>query len=492
MAFTTDDAKKAMPDCSEAEASAWVKTATKAVEDGKTQEQAADLATKFTKNMIAPKEAAPELPLEPAAEPLPAPAKESNRQHHMKALGLSEACSEAADDAARGAYVQASILAIMADESDEPDELAQLQAAYDAMAAWIKSEMATIGTPEDVVEPQPYAEWEAKGHGYAGSVAPMVTDAAELREAAIRRDGTAQIKIISDGWGTSGYYSDELLETQGPAAFKSGCKMYWDHPTKTEESERPERSLRDLAAVLVSDARYVKDGPKGAGLYADAKVYDSYQAPLNEMAADIGVSIRALGTFHNGSAAGRQGRIIDSLSEVHSVDFVTLPGRGGEVLELFEAARRNASAPTTPPPEESMDLKEALAERDAAQADSARLQEALVLREAKDVVAEELKSSDVADITKTRLHESLAKNPPIKDGTLDTDALKTQVKEAVAEEIKYLATLGVGNGKPKGMGVGATRTQEAHDPEFEKDLEAVFGRLGLSEAAAKTAAAGRR
>lgn len=161
----------------------------------------------------------------------------------------------------------------------------------------------------------------------------------KLTEKALRRDGTAPVKLIAPGWGSSGYYPAEVLERDGPTLFRAGTKMYWDHPTVTEEMERPEGSLRNLAAVLVSDARWDGQGPEGPGLYADAKVFEGYQQAVNEMAPHIGVSIRASGRAAQGEAEGRRGPIIQALTAAASVDFVTEPGAGGKIVQMFEAAR---------------------------------------------------------------------------------------------------------------------------------------------------------
>lgn len=155
---------------------------------------------------------------------------------------------------------------------------------------------------------------------------------------ALRSDGTVPIKIISPGWGSKGYYSAELLERDGPAAFPKGTHMYLDHPSMTEAMDRPERSVRDLAAVLATGARWVPDHPKGPGLYAEAEVLDTFRPVINELGPHIGVSIRAPGTGRNGTAEGRTGTIVESISTAHSVDFVTKAGRGGEVLALLESA----------------------------------------------------------------------------------------------------------------------------------------------------------
>lgn len=171
-------------------------------------------------------------------------------------------------------------------------------------------------------------------------------DRQPIREAAVRDNGTILVKLISPGWGSSGYYSAEMLERCGPKVFTAGTKMYWDHPTATESHERPERSLRDLAGELVTTARWEANGPDGPGLYGDSKVFSPFRENLGELAPHIGVSIRAHGTAVQGEAEGRTGPIIDELIGALSVDFVTEAGRGGRVLELFEAARPGHGRPT--------------------------------------------------------------------------------------------------------------------------------------------------
>lgn len=336
-----------------------------------------------------------------------------------------------------------------------------------------------------------------------------------LMEKAVRRDGTIPIKIIQPGWGSSGYYPAEVLERDGAKVFTKGMHMYWNHPTYTEESERPERDLNDLAAVLVSDARWNANGPKGAGLYADAKVFEAYQKPVDDMAENIGVSIRALGKAQQGVAEGRSGVIISELSKGRSIDFVTAPGAGGEIINLFEAVRTvrtdKANAGTVPADgatrnvanqeanlEEDMDLKE-LNEKVATletsnqtlATNNARLSEALALRDAREMVKETLKVTNLPEITINRLVESLSKNPPMKDGTLDVQVFAPRIAEAVKAEAKYLEGL-MGVGQIRGLGESQTNVDdEGDETKIEESLTESFSALGLGESTAKIAAKGR-
>jgi len=166
------------------------------------------------------------------------------------------------------------------------------------------------------------------------------------------KPGRFLIKLIDAGWGSSGYYSAEVLKAAGESSvFPTGLHMYLDHPTRTEEYDRPERSVRDLAAVLSEDARY-DEGLKA--LVAEASVFPLYRPVLDDMKDSIGVSIRAYAESEPGEAEGERGQVITELVEGISTDFVTHAGRGGKILEVIESARpkvgeahRKAVAETT-------------------------------------------------------------------------------------------------------------------------------------------------
>lgn len=316
----------------------------------------------------------------------------------------------------------------------------------------------------------------------------LVGDLVPLEEA-VKADGTMPIiKLIKPGWGSSGYYSADVLKRDGPRVFTPGVKMYWDHPTESEESERPERSLRDLAAELVSGAEYQETGPRGPGLYARAKVFGPYREAINELGPHIGVSIRALGRARHGEADGRQGPIIEQIVAGKSVDFVTVAGAGGEIVGLFEAARSPRQQTQQEVVMADGDLQAVQAENETLKESIARLSEMLMFREAGDVVSEVLQTVEMPEATRARLSRDLAKRPVVVDGKIDRDAFKSVILEAAKGEMEYLAQAGLGSSPVHGMG--------ASDPngaggQAQNKLEQAMQRLGLSESAAKVAAQGR-
>lgn len=346
---------------------------------------------------------------------------------------------------------------------------------------------------QDAPEPQAPAVTEATETAEAGDLAGEFVP---LSEAAVRKDGTATLKIIAPGWGSSGYYPADVLKRDGPGVFAKGTKGFWDHPTATEEAERPEGTLSKLASELVSDARYLDNGPAGPGLYADAKIFKPYQEAVAELAPHIGVSIRAAGRTAQGEAEGRKGPIVQQLVAARSVDWVTVPGAGGQVVEMFEAARSRPAAPVNQESQGGQMDKEfetKLQERLAAlEAENARLREAQVLRDAREIVREGLAGATVPDVTRARLLESLSANPPIKEGSLDKATLLARVTEAIKAEQAYLAeAAGYGSGRITGMGGGQGAETVAPEDQA-KRLREAFGALGLSDKEAADAAAGRR
>jgi hypothetical protein len=169
-----------------------------------------------------------------------------------------------------------------------------------------------------------------------------------LVERAVRKDNTIDLKLIAPGWGSSGYYSADVLREDGPQAWPAGTHMYLDHPTESGAKERPERSVRDLAAVTVSTPEFREKGVAGPGLYAKASVLPQYSEVIDALAPYIGVSIRAGGSFREGEADGKTGRLITKIvkSDYGSVDFVTKPGAGGKVLALMESMRAHQNQAT--------------------------------------------------------------------------------------------------------------------------------------------------
>ena len=299
-------------------------------------------------------------------------------------------------------------------------------------------------------------------------------DLAELIEKAVADDNTIDLKLISPGWGSSGHYSAEVLKRDGPAAFPVGTQMFLDHPTESQKRERPEGSVKDLAAAIATEPVYKESGPAGPGLYAKAAVIPEYKGLIDALAPHIGVSIRSPGSVAEGEAEGRRGRIVTSLrnSPLHSaVDFVTKAGRGGQVLALMESWRDPDAQTTlkddlTDHSKESLnmdemqklqaDLEEArtalvaaearatevVAQNESMSAELGSLRESVALAEARTLAEAEIAKTELHPITRARLSESIVAMAKLdEDGKLDVKALTEAMTTEIARESDYVAKL---------------------------------------------------
>lgn len=151
-------------------------------------------------------------------------------------------------------------------------------------------------------------------------------------------DGRWPVQIISAGLGSSGYYSPQVLERAAANQLvKAGTPLFFDHPSKSARTDRPERSVRDIAAVFTGPATY--DRTREA-LDGTVQVFGPYRELVAEMAPHIGLSIDGSATdITEGEYQGRRVPVIEDLFAINSVDLVTRAGRGGQFMALYEAAR---------------------------------------------------------------------------------------------------------------------------------------------------------
>ena len=144
-------------------------------------------------------------------------------------------------------------------------------------------------------------------------------------------EGKYRIRIIVPGQGSSGIYTAENL-AESAHLFKAGTEMFIDHPTETEEWERPERSIRDYAGVFLEDATVGEDG----ALYTVCKVFSGVNDLIKDKWEHIGVSINAWCDQPIAETG-----VVPVFAGVRSVDFVTAPGAGGGIVDLLESKRNN-------------------------------------------------------------------------------------------------------------------------------------------------------
>lgn len=166
-----------------------------------------------------------------------------------------------------------------------------------------------------------------------------------------------RVRIIEGPrWGSSGFYTSEALDS-APTAFE-GRKAYLDHPTDSEDAQRPERSLRDLVGHYENVTR------EADGVYGDLLVRPHMAELVESLASsgDLDVSIRATAEATPGEVNGRAGLVISRFLEGRSVDLVTEAGAGGRVYELIESARAAAPVEEATTSDRSEQLRKAVAD----------------------------------------------------------------------------------------------------------------------------------
>lgn len=244
-------------------------------------------------------------------------------------------------------------------------------------------------------------------------------------------EGKYRIRIIVPGQGSSGIYTAENLAASAPL-FKAGTEMFIDHPTESEEWERPERSIRDYAGVFLEDATVGEDG----ALYTICKVFSGVNETIRDKWEHIGVSINA---WCNEPIA--ETGVVPVFAGVRSVDFVTAPGAGGAVIDLLESNRNNSITK-----EAGMD-KEIESKFDELKGEIASLVEA---------IGSKLESA-VAAIQEAKVEEPAEK---VEEASVDVDAAIEAGKKLAESGLPEAAVVRVREAVKKGTDVDSALEAE--------------------------------
>jgi len=153
----------------------------------------------------------------------------------------------------------------------------------------------------------------------------------ESSSAPVKSGNNWRAVLITPGKGSSGIYTEQMLKSYGPKAFKKGTHSYVDHPA----SESEIRSPKNLIGVLAEDARY----EDGVGLVAELEIMPHWKEFVEAVAPHTGLSIYAMG---EGNYNDDGEVVVENLipHTQNSVDLVSYPGRPGSKLadKLYEAA----------------------------------------------------------------------------------------------------------------------------------------------------------
>ena len=278
------------------------------------------------------------------------------------------------------------------------------------------------------------------------------------------------VQIIKPGWGNTRdnhYYPAEMLRRD--AKKFEGAKMY-----ETDHRDA-EKSTRTWVSTVKEISGFTDDGAPIARVVVHDPSFVERLRNLNaaSMLEKMECSILASGSAKNGfELDGRKGRVVESITDVSAVDWVTKAGAGGRAMSIAES---DAGAGNTP---ETTDADE--------------VPEVPVVPEvpAEDVPAEEVPASEEptpesaatspaylteADIAPliARLARPVADK--IKGGQYATVA---EVKQAIEAEIAYIKSI-TGSGSVALLGETARPRQEIRPTQVAESILAVNKKFGF-------------
>ncbi len=167
-----------------------------------------------------------------------------------------------------------------------------------------------------------------------------VSEAILLTEATAVLDEAAhevELTLIKPGWSQNDrYYSPDVLK---PAAkLFEGCKAFADHPAKSQEADRPERSVRDIVGyypkVWAGDDGSIKGRLRVIG-EAVQWLWPMILETVKNGAGLVFTSINALGKVKPGEIEGRKGMVVEGIVKANSADVVTQAAAGGQFERLL-------------------------------------------------------------------------------------------------------------------------------------------------------------
>ena len=232
-------------------------------------------------------------------------------------------------------------------------------AALDAFNAFIDADpflqplRVMAVNPPDEPEPgelTPVAAAEPVAEG-APSPTPLPDNQRRLTEVVLSEtvvDTTGRLDgvIVVEGESLNkNVYTPPALES-GLAVFR-GKPIFVDHPARSEEADRPERSVRDLVGRI--DETYLgtdKAGHPALRYKGRLSQAESWLATKIREGILGDQSINAIGQGHEDPATGLF--VVEGFADAISLDFVTRAAAGG-YADLVEAAPSAQSAPPVVP-----------------------------------------------------------------------------------------------------------------------------------------------
>ena len=235
-------------------------------------------------------------------------------------------------------------------------------------------------------------------------------------------------RLIASGVSLNGkYYSGEMLESTGPAAFPVGTLIHADHQTWVEAYDRPEKSVNTIIGAIATEPKLdTVDGVEG--LYANVEFTEEWAPRVEQIAPFVGLSIST--QYIADETAEREDGVETVAAFVpfptNSVDLVTVPGAKGKLLRALESFSK---------PHNVEKVKKAMT---AEEIDALATALANKLSVTNDDVSEK-EPVDVEEVAEAMITAGLPK--PAREAAFRRIRSGESVKEAIAGEENYMKSL---------------------------------------------------
>lgn len=235
-------------------------------------------------------------------------------------------------------------------------------------------------------------------------------------------------RLIASGVSLNGkYYSGEMLESTGSAAFPVGTLVHADHQSWSEAYDRPEKSVKTIIGAIATEPKLdTVDGVEG--LYANVEFTEEWAPRVEQIAPFVGLSIST--QYIADETAEREDGVETVAAFVpfptNSVDLVTVPGAKGKLLRALESFSK--------PPNVEKVKKVMTAEEIEALATAL----ANKLSVTNDDVSEK-ESVDVEEVAEAMITAGLPK--PAREAAFRRIRSGESVKDAIAGEENYMKSL---------------------------------------------------
>ena len=235
-------------------------------------------------------------------------------------------------------------------------------------------------------------------------------------------------RLIASGVSLNGkYYSGEMLESTGSAAFPVGTLVHADHQTWVEAYDRPEKSVNTIIGAIATEPKLdTVDGVEG--LYANVEFTEEWAPRVEQIAPFVGLSIST--QYVADETAEREDGVETVAAFVpfptNSVDLVTVPGAKGKLLRALESFSK---------PHNVEKVKKAMT---AEEIEALATALANKLSVTNDDVSEK-EPVDVEEVAEAMITAGLPK--PAREAAFRRIRSGESVKEAIAGEENYMKSL---------------------------------------------------